>query len=806
MKRVAFFSVACAAFLILGCSDINTLKNLSDNTPESISLKTSGTTYELPLGTYSLSLADQIDTEKIHTEITKGSAEGISVYEYQPTGSEVLQYILDYRIANIPLSVNSDSNIKEITFDTTFTAPDFTNSISDSLKIDGQEFGPINEPGNSADALSLDSVLPGGASIYFNFTSPTFSEMLIRSGTMDITFALPEGEEIGDGYEMNVTVTLADENEVPLTNKNGEQVKSAETNVAGGGTVSVTLDGATVAQHIRILVSGSVKGGDVTKSHTYTVSMAPQNIKLEKITGLYMSNEELGEKGRIPIKQEFALSGMNPSLKQATISKGALSFSCEYPGEGNDKWSGIICEDTNFVLRGALELNETDFKTVDDPDYIVYQKSVLDGKTVSPGSVKTFDSDDAEKYSYLDVSLENATIVFAPEGKETSITLAGSCTIDDLSNLIIDISLLGDLGGDEPKSIETGLTFSSLLGGLTGNEDGDNEDLSNLIKDIEFSGITGYLFMTYPIEDESLKNLKFAADINATYDGCTEPYSLIGDEPEDSELSMKNTTNTLALLADENSIIGPAGEEFMKTYSTKEIKTLDGLINQKPDNLVINYSLGLSGNADEVELSGKVLEAISDGTASIDLSIAIVLPLQLKLVDNYDIPYNAEKCGEKSDKKITIDNAMKLAGTEIDKDLLNRDDANDSSDFEKYADIIKSMTLHYTVQNDTDLNMSVVLTDDNVFTGNKAKTLNITGKEEEIKLTHDEIMDIFNSENYPFIPKIAVEIATEKEDGTAADPVKIRRDATFGVKNVYFTVVADGTVSLWNKNDEDKDK
>ena len=822
MKKFILLACLIPAISFYSCSVFNF------EMPESVTVKANAA-YEFPLGGYSLEFAEEINVGKLQDILEDDDGESDSVfhvYDYRPDGKDadgVMTYILDYQIANIPLTVEADSDIGSISFDMEFDAPDFSGIISETLAVEGREL-PVIEPGDSEFGRNLD------APIDFKITSPVFDKMSISEGFMVVKIVKSSDEDIvSEDFEMTISVALTDADGEILKRADGSEIRGESSNkdlAKEGDEIRLDLSGMEIEPYLKIIVGGSLSGGEQGKEHIYIISAGADGIKPKKITGLTMDEESLGENNKLLIQEEFSLNGMNTFLSAATIEKGSLSFSCEYP----DGWSGIIIEETNFFLNGALELKRDEFKDASgDGNFILNKTASMDGKTIHPSSenekereyeVFTYNENNENDCSYLKFSVEDATIIFAEDGND-KITLNGSCEIESLTKLVIDISSLNDLNGEEGE-IDTGLSFSSLLGDLLDNEDDEN-DISALMDDIKFSGIEGYLFMTYPESDgaddnqldETFGNLKFNASIMANYtdknEKPQEPIELIPRQI----LSMTQTKQTLASLADKDSIIGEKGKEFFsdenkgETYTAK-ITAFDELINSQPDNLVITYNLKLDDNkADKVTLSGDVLKAITDGTASVNLSVALVLPLQLKFVDNKDIPTSEPY--QKKDGWITIHDVMAVAGNEIDEDLLKRDGPDDESDFEEYADKIKSVSLHYTFKNDSGLGMKVYLYDDKVFvydddeSKNKAKTLKLTGEETKFEFTRDDINELFKAENYPFLPKIGVKIEAENPDEPDGERerglVSLKHSASFGIEKVRFSVAVDGEVKIWDKND-----
>ncbi|WP_407428986.1 hypothetical protein [Treponema sp.] len=760
MKKLIFpFSVILFSLTALSCDF---------SLPEKVSVKSSGT-YEFSLGGSSISVADKLSVSKLKDILDKDDNSGLSVYDYNPTGksTDVLQYILNYQIADIPLSITTDSDLGEISFNTTFDAPDLSQTISDSLNL--TQTLTVYELGT--DGSLRDNSGNSGIPLTFNITSPDFTYMYIRSGTFDISLTAPAN--VSDDFTMTACVTLTDTNGKTIAGP------STSASLAGGGNLSLDLSGKTLVPNMLVWVSGEISGGTTGTKLDYTVKLSPNNIKFSKITGLTMSNSDLGTNGTISIDESFALDGINSVLKSATVESGSLSFSCAYP-EG---WSGIVIENgTEFNLSGGITIPDSEFTDGGESGYILHKTASLNGKTVTPTNVST-------SGSQLVFSLQNATIVFADEGETTSITLAGSCSIDSLSNLIVDISELGELGnGAGSGEIDTGLSFSSLLNDIA---DSDDSEISNLLKNIEFSGIEGYIFMTYPVENSAIEDLSFNAGVTASYDGGSQ--TLLSSDT----IKMKQTTEDLSSLADSNYMISTdkmfaSHDNDADNYYSAELTNVTELLNDLPDNLKIAYNLTLSGSAGEITLEGDALDALTSGSTSISVNIALILPLKIKLNDTYDIP----SASRLDDSYITINDVLSLAGHEIDEDLLKRDSADDKSKFKKYTDLIESVSVVYTVKNDTGLKLSAVFYDDQVFTdsdfsSDSCKKLTVSGSQETLTFTGEEIASLFD--NYPFCPKIKIAI---EADGSE---IKVPRSAEFGLANCRLIIKTNGTVDVWEK-------
>ncbi|MDO5766874.1 MAG: hypothetical protein Q4P83_04610, partial [Spirochaetales bacterium] len=81
-------------------------------TPERISIKTSGTNYEFPLGSGSFLIRDKMSASELRKNFSENLSEGseeIKVYDYNPTQSDddVLQYLIKYPIKEVSLGLSA---------------------------------------------------------------------------------------------------------------------------------------------------------------------------------------------------------------------------------------------------------------------------------------------------------------------------------------------------------------------------------------------------------------------------------------------------------------------------------------------------------------------------------------------------------------------------------------------------------------------------------------------------------------------------------------------------------------------------
>lgn len=855
MKKLFLFLSAIPLLFLSACDDFSGLE-----IPEKISVKT-GAKFEIPMGNGDIQIRKKASIEEIQKilddNITSESSTQTKpvVYEYNPADSSgniddsaIMQYIINYPIKEIPLSIGDknleNANIDEIKIpETKFEAPDFNSKISDTLSIEGKTF-LMAEPGATGPVSISD------LGFYFNITSPTFGSMKVRTGSMKITITKPTATTVSDDFSMMVKILLVNANDHSqvITTSGDLLIECAQ-----GKEISLNLEGKEIVQNMYIMLEGEANGGTLDESHvhTYSVTMAPSSdFALEKITGLTMTDSDLGDYSKIYIPKDFNLNGLNSSLKEATIGKGSLDFYCKLP----DGWSGITVKESYFMIEGGVNIANEDFnKDGDIPKgYALYKIATLDNKKVVPEAAHTYDTDtvtvdDKSTYtdtniSWLKVALENATIIFADTsaGETTELELSGVCKIEELTNIKISLSELQTFSGSE----ETGINFSTILSDVM---KGDSE---NLIKDIKFAdsetaSLEGYLYVSKPIEDDVLDNLTISGKVSASYkdkDGNAKNKYLLGSDSTDGKMSMIKPVITFEEAAVDGVITNSkviSAECW--SYDINEPETegeerkdlIRDLINDLPDDLTFSYNLGLDSTAGELDLDGDTIQLLKTTDAKISVSLALVLPLQITLHDEYDIP-DSGSSGTSTDGVITIKDVLSLAKTEEEqkdsyKDLLDRSEAEDT-DFLKYADALKSAYISYNVANELiknleeytdagnvvhpkgeDLELKLTLYTVNeygaatqIFDENEdgacEKEISVADGLQRLELSKNEVKKLLSKDGYPFIPKIRAEITVPKDANGDSQIQYIPRNGEFAVSGTLHIEFDENIpVEVWSK-------
>ena len=760
-------------------------------TPERISIKTSGTNYEFPLGSGSFLIRDKMSASELRKNFSENLSEGseeIKVYDYNPTqrDGDVLQYLIKYPIKEVSLGLSADGT-NDMNFSTKIEISNLNENIGQALKIEEKSYTIIE--------TGIESVIPENKGIPFNITAPTFSRIKLSAGNFKISVN-PEGT-VSEDFELNARVILCD-------GSGNEIASSEERNIASGtGNSPLVLDlsGKILQPEMRFKLSGTMRGGTAGTVHSFKVSMQADSFKIQQVTGLTMTAEEIGDldsnpetpDGCVSFESDFDFSGVNDYLISAEIESGKMNVFSTIP-EG---WSGITAgiEKINVSQGDGFKVSENEFfdetlSAEESTKYLFNKTAVLENQTIKPSNV----AGNVKVSGQVSVSFENATLVFDEATANPEVEIGGSCKIDRIKSLKVNISALSE-ASDLTGEVDTGLNFSNLLKDNLG-------DASDLIKNIEFFGVEGFVFAIQPgievFNGVNYSNCKLEAVYET--DGISKTSELVN-----GSLGLKETQIDLDALADENymitdsSILSPENENY--SVKTKDSAVCD-LLNDMPDSLKIKYELsGFSNATNELELTGEDFEKLTE-LKSVQIFILLKVPLQFTLKDKFDFPLDSHV----ADDYVTVSDVRSLINTingngdtfNETEDLLKRDSEEDFKDVKKYFDLVDSVSIYYKATNSTQLEISGSIKDDSNLI--EEKTLSFEQSEpsaefKKLELTGEEIKNVFD--HYPFTPKIPVKITA---DGQLR---QIPRNAEFGMSG-YVQIKLSGQVEIWNKNEKEE--
>lgn len=761
-------------------------------TPERISIKTSGTNYEFPLGSGSFLIRDKMSASELRKNFSENLSEGseeIKVYDYNPTqcDGDVLQYLIKYPIKEVSLGLSADGT-NDMNFSTKIEISNLNENIGKALTIEEKPYTIIE--------TGIESVIPENKGIPFNITAPTFSRIKLSAGNFKISVN-PE-ETVSEDFELKARVILCD-------GSGNEIASSEERNIASGtGNSPLVLDlsGKILQPEMRFKLSGTMRGGTAGTVHSFKVSMQADSFKIQQVTGLTMAAEEIGDldsnpetpDGCVSFESDFDFSGVNDYLISAEIESGKMNVFSTIP-EG---WSGITAgiEKINVSQGEGFKVSENEFSdetlsAEESTKYLFNKTAVLENQTIKPSNV----AGNVKVSGQVSVSFENATLVFDEATVNPEVEIGGSCKIDKIKSLKVNISALSE-ASDLTGEVDTGLNFSNLLKDNLG-------DASDLIKNIKFSGVEGYVFAIQP-GIEVFNGVKYSnCKLEAVYetDGISKTSVLVNVNGNgNGGLSLKETKIDLDALADENYMITDKSILSPENYSVKtEDSAVCNLLNDMPDSLKIKYELsGFSNATNELELTGEDFEKLTE-LKSVQIFILLKVPLQFTLTDKFDFPLDSHV----ADDYVTVSDVRSLINTingngdtfDETEDLLKRDSEEDFKDVKKYFDLVDSVSIYYKATNSTQLEISGSIKDDSSLIEEKTLSFEPSAEFNKLELTGEEIKNVFD--HYPFTPKIPVKI---KADGQLR---QIPRNAEFGMSG-YVQIKLSGQVEIWNKNEKEE--
>jgi hypothetical protein len=868
---------ASAVFILSSCSDIAKMQ-----IPETVSVKTNAT-YSANFGTYSKKLSDFISAATLAQQIA-GANSSFSVYDYNPgNAADCQEFLIKYPVLNKTIDVASSLAGIDLTsagisasINQTFAIPDLSKSFTQDLslsslntQIAGQtSIGTIPDitvvdPGNT----TIAAVIPD---LNVTISSPTFSTITYRTGSLDIAVTAPAGTTLTD-----LTLTAA------LKNGTTDATisTSAPVNVSSGGTISIPLTGKTLVPSLKISLSGTIKGTSAFTSHSYSITPSVSSADISQVTGLTMTNTELGASGTKSISTSVDLSNTAP-LTTAKIGTGSLSVQCAMPSG----WSGITASASGFALSGAL--TSSSFTDNGGSSYLLNQSLNLAGKTFTPGTLTVSGT--------IELSLNNATLTFPSGG--TTITTTASCAISTLETATIDTSgytlsqtyssaVPGTLASfvnaiyyskagvkvasytnTLPAGNNIGLTLTSSFlnisgtdaqGTINSNTTAGTLELAKTGTDVPINvssatSVDTTVAITLPYANGStatFNNLATGTSYTLSASGFTAELDWTRINVNTSSLAVSDTTgtdlginfdtilsslpasaktalntvhidslpvylsvempnlaalNTLSLSGNiylqypvsgtptNSDILGVSGTSTAGTLSpqnitlaqTNNVVTTDlaasgltpinlaSVFNARPSSIKLFYTIAPAGGSSGVDITYADYQAIQTSGVNIAATVYIVLPLKATFT---------------ADTTLDI---MSLAGKTAADDLLGRTAALSTTDYQKYLDAIKDITLSVSVGDLMGLSgSSITITDNSNIFNSTGTTINLSGTS-SFSLSGTQISSVLTT--YPYMPTVTLTIPNNTK-------FVVPREADLSV-NLSANVTTDGTIKVYGGN------
>lgn len=798
MKRLLLVaaSMLCLIVFFFACSDF---QNLSE--PKKVVVKPGDAKYSIPFGGYSVAFDDYINVSKLQENLDNASGDDVQlrVWDYQDQTDKTLQqFIVEYPITSI--SLNPDDYLGDIT--------DFLQNFKLSDDGDSQISIPINDVFKQVSESLADCELPvdvplktlndaidNATGLYSkegkyirNLTIPPAEEKIslpqvgfdygaegfikqavIENGAFTIACELPSG---WSGVTATVSLTVSgaiEETGFKNVNKGSGYLIRQEADLAGKtidgkkkditieGTITFECNDATIVLDdngnippLTLVCTSQIK--KIRDAQIYlekVLSNAEDDLKYDDSVSVsipeYVKNCKI-----VKLDMQAAVdTNLAGVIKQLYIAPKIASKAMGIDASDNTDYSDMFADD------GGLRI----IKDVDDGSgwngfYLVqngvppFEKIDLDvkfdirGDNYNPARPDDYtDAEDTITITSFDVTSDTDYYLKPTFGAPKD----GDMLECDKLELQIDSDL------NQNGSIETGLSIGDMLDNIVDGDDDSAQGklINDLIDAIELQGIEGYLYVTAPktTDGNPLESLPpITGNVTARCDGGEKPLFEIAD----SEKSLiRYSVPSFASLADENRLITKDTMFTERYYSAKTAEgSLCEIINKKVNNLAFEYDISF-GSSGVITLDRAQIRALQEAAkdaaggsavarAEIAMTIAVVLPLKLNIT-----------------KDIVVDNIMTLAGDgDEDFDVLGGEDSDsDYSEYIKYTEALKSLTLYYQCKNPFDkLSITAALSEKNGFIDKT--TMDFDNNEHKIFIYRENIDKILKENS--FKPEIAM--------------------------------------------------
>lgn len=574
----------------------------------------------------------------------------------------------------------------------------------------------------------------------------TFKSCKISQGTIKAYSNLPTGwQNIGLTSDLALSGGLTASNS-DLTDKGGsgyllnrEMDLAGTTYTAGNinltGTLSISLSNSTIVFNDTNKVDVNIECNVVKVDHV--------NLDLNSIA----DKLSIDDTESLPV-------GMQKYIKFAKITNSGIKakYTNTLPA-GNDVTIETV---SNFFGLGSTGNPKKEILYANTTDGNLELLSTSP-KTISPATDSSIDFK-------VDIKLPGAASENPTLAKLTNIELGKSykfkvelTPVFDWDSVGLDASAVDSISETLDTDFDLGTIFNELTDVL--------QD-PTVVNKLEFTDLPVYLYAMAPECDSLPLGINFEGSLTGSVG--TDSVKIL---PTKTEIEAGETKGVIPICFGKHELTkNSKGVVITDLDSDTECAKADlaDLINKHGSGkLKIDYTLKLCGmDSNVIEIKKSDLKDLS--ISSICIVARMLVKLKLKITDALEL------------------DLLKLADIESDKDLFERDSATDYSDYEKYIDTIKSISIVYTVKNtvmnysDPAKNVKITLESKNPEI---TKTLSLNGG--SLGLTVDEMKKVLNCAK--FTPTIKMEAPT--------GVISISRDASIAM-NAAIIMYADGEVLI----------
>lgn len=655
-------------------------------------------------------------------------------------------------------SINLNDSLSSMSIDKSFKIPDvnFSNEkdldlteISDLINkimiFSGESFsdGPVvfasENPANTFESIEYSfggigivSAQPDDSTVSITSKDGKTIDGTFKNGSAVLTFT--------DGFVFSKTgmkISFSGETDVNYVGKISDDSKIEKvTGLTLSDSIEISLENKFEISSMETLRSCVIKKGTLTTNVDFSDSWSGQNLTFENVNisgGLNIPNisdgetsldgkefkpEDLNIDGNIKVSFENAnLDFANvpkvvvgckiDSLESATVVldedyNATVSKNQKLPEEATKILKEIVWMKSGVKISSTSTLpegNDIKFSTIESNFFDIQET----GKTLTTenpleiyckSELETSISTDSEVDFAVSLELpgyneaeKTVTVKNIKPNEEYKIAITIEPTFDWLK---VVVSPNGFGGASQSDKISTGFSMSSLFDELDTQLKLTEEN--SFKKNVEIKSIPTYLFCNLP---SVLDSTKFEGTIKAfigdsdgnpiTTDGET---YILGSETEKGEL--KSSTEPEFNINDDKEVTTDL-EAVNATTSTNFAALINASKNCLAESSIcLEYDLALSSESSDLtignpnhkdELSGEKVLDLSENN-NISITAMIVVPFKLDI---------------KNDLNINFMDFIKSddSSTEENKDILNRTEATDLSNIEKYLDVIETVSVSY---------------------------------------------------------------------------------------------------------------
>lgn len=569
----------------------------------------------------------------------------------------------------------------------------------------------------SKDGKTIKGTFEGGKAVL------TFSDGFVFSKTgMKISFSGETdvgyfGKISDDSKIVKVTgLTLSDSIEISVENK--FEISSMETLRScviekGTLTTNVVFSGSWSGQNLtfeNVNISGGLNIPNISDGETSLngKEFKPENLNIDGNIKLSFENANLDFEN-VP---KVVVGCKIDSLESATVVldkdyNATVSKTQKLPEEATKILKEIVWMESGVKISSTSTLpegNDIKFSKIESNFFDIHET----GKTLTTGTpleiycesgLKTPISTDSEVDFAVTLELpgyneaeKTVTVKNIKPNEEYKIAITIEPTFDWLK---VVVSPNGFGGASQSDKISTGFSMSSLFDELDTQLKLTEEN--SFKKNVEIKSIPTYLFCNLP---SVLNSTKFEGTIKAFIgDSDANPITtegetyILGDKIDDKTEKgvLESSTEPEFDINDDKEVTTDLGA-INATTSTDFAPLINASKNCPADSSIwLEYDLALSSESSDLtignpnhkdELSGD--EKVLDLTENNNISITAMIVVPFKLDIKNDLNINFMDFIKSDD-----------SSSEENKDILNRTEATDLSNIEKYLDVIETVSVSY---------------------------------------------------------------------------------------------------------------